>query len=75
MNNMEILSAKIKKTAERMKKINNENLRLKAENDFLRKENDLNRKKAGEYAVLKDNAQEAVVKIERILKKIDTVKV
>ncbi|AKL97587.1 hypothetical protein [Endomicrobium proavitum] len=74
MDNFDVLSAKIKKTAEKLKRLNNENLRLKAENEFLRKESELNRQKSGEYAVLKDNAKEAVVKIERILKKIDTVK-
>lgn len=75
MGNLEILSVKVKKTAERLKKLQDENLRLKAEVDFLRKENDDNRKKIGEYALLKGNTANAVVKIERILKKIDTVKV
>ena len=75
MVNLEILSVKVKKTAERLKKLQDENLRLKAEVDFLRKENDDNRKKIGEYALLKENTANAVVKIERILKKIDTVKV
>mgnify|MGYP000962213750 CR=1 FL=1 len=75
MGNLEILSVKVKKTAERLKKLQDENLRLKAEVDFLRKENDDNRKKIGEYALLKENTANAVVKIERILKKIDTVKV
>jgi molecular chaperone GrpE (heat shock protein) len=75
MGNLEILSLKVKKTAEKLKKLNDENLRLKAEINFLRKENENNRKKIGEYAVLKENAAVAVTKIERILKKIDTVKV
>lgn len=75
MGNLEILSVKVKKTAERLKKLQDENLRLKAEVDFLRKENDNNRKKIGEYALLKENTANAVVRIERILKKIDTVKV
>ena len=75
MGNLEILSVKVKKTTERLKKLQDENLRLKAEVDFLRKENDDNRKKIGEYALLKENTANAVVKIERILKKIDTVKV
>lgn len=75
MGNLEILSLKVKKTAEKLKKLNDENLRLKAEINFLRKENENNRKKLGEYAVLKENAASAAVKIERILKKIDTAKV
>lgn len=75
MGNLEILSLKVKKTAERLKKLNDENLRLKAEVSFLRKENESNRKKIGEYIILKENAATAVTKIERILKKIDTAKV
>lgn len=74
MGNLEILSIKVKKAAEKLKKLNDENLRLKAEISFLRKENENNRKKIGEYAILKENAANAAVKIERILKKIDTVK-
>ena len=69
------MSVKVKKAAEKLKKISDENLRLKAEVEFLRKENELNRKKISEYTILKANAENAVVKIERILKKIDTVKV
>lgn len=75
MGNLEILSVKVKKASEKLKKLNDENLRLKAEVGFLRKENELNRKKIGEYAILKADAESAAVKIERILKKIDTVKV
>ncbi|MDR1196567.1 MAG: hypothetical protein LBL00_08865 [Endomicrobium sp.] len=74
MGNLEILYIKVKKAAEKLKKLNDENLRLKAEISFLRKENENNRKKIGEYAILKENAANAAVKIERILKKIDTVK-
>ena len=75
MGNLDILAVKVKKKAEKLKKLTDENLRLKAEVDFLRKENELNRKKVSEYAVLKENSENAAVKIERILKKIDTVKV
>jgi molecular chaperone GrpE (heat shock protein) len=52
MGNLEILSIKVKKTAEKLKKLNDENLRLKAEVNFLRKENENNGKKIGEYAIL-----------------------
>lgn len=75
MGNIDILAVKVKKTAEKLKKLNDENLRLKAEVNFLRKENENNRKKISEYSILKENAENAAVKIERILKKIDTVKV
>ncbi|MCL2335683.1 MAG: hypothetical protein FWC57_06430 [Endomicrobia bacterium] len=74
MGNIEILSLKVKKAAERLKKLNDENLRLKAEVEFLRKESEINGKKIGEYAALKANAESAAVKIERILKKIDTIR-
>ena len=74
MGNIEILSLKVKKAAEKLKKLSDENLRLKAEVDFLRKESEINGKKISEYAILKANAESAAVKIERILKKIDTVK-
>jgi hypothetical protein len=74
MGNIEILSVKVKKASEKLKKLSDENLRLKAEVDFLRKENENNRKKIGEYAILKENAAVAALKIERILKKIDTAK-
>ncbi|MDR2426946.1 MAG: hypothetical protein LBD46_07220 [Endomicrobium sp.] len=75
MENLEILSIKIKKAVEKLKKLNDENLRLKAEINFLRKESENSREKIGEYTILKENAEKAVIKIERILKKIDTVKV
>ncbi len=75
MGNLEILSVKVKKAAEKLKKLNEENLRLKAEVEFLRKENELNRQKVSEYTILKANTESAAVKIERILKKIDTAKV
>jgi len=71
-NSIDILSIKIKSAAEKYKKLKEENLMLKAENNFLRKENERSKKSLGEYAALKENAENAAVKIERILKKIDT---
>jgi regulator of replication initiation timing len=75
MENIEILAVKVKKTAENLKKITNENHKLKLEVEYLRKENDRNKGIASEYTMLKRNAQEAVSRIERIMKKIDTAKV
>jgi regulator of replication initiation timing len=75
MENIEILAVKVKKTAENLKRITNENHKLKLEVEYLRKENDRNKAIASEYTVLKRNAQEAVSRIERMVKKIDTAKV
>jgi regulator of replication initiation timing len=75
MENIEILAAKVKKAAENLKKITNENHKLKLEVEFLRKENGRNKSLASEYALLKRNTQEITSRIERIMRKIDTAKV
>jgi regulator of replication initiation timing len=75
MGNVEILAVKIKKATERLKRLTDENFKLKLEVKCLRKESESDRKHAGEYSVLKKNTEEAAVKIERIIKKIDTTKV
>jgi|LQAB01.1.fsa_nt_gi septation ring formation regulator EzrA len=75
MGNTEILAVKVKKVAERLKRLTDENLKLKLEVEYLKKENELGRKQAGRYTVLRKNADEAATKIEKIIKKIDTAKV
>jgi regulator of replication initiation timing len=75
MENVEILAIKVKKAAERLKRLTDENFKLKLEVEYLRKENELGRKQSGKYAVLRKNTAEAAAKIERIIKKIDTAKV
>jgi regulator of replication initiation timing len=75
MENVEVLAVKVKKAAERLKKLADENLKLKLEVEYLRKESERVRKQAGEYAGLRKNTEEAVAKIGRIIKKIDTTKV
>ncbi|MCA6079463.1 hypothetical protein [Candidatus Endomicrobiellum agilis] len=75
MKDIEILALKIKKTAEKLRKLTDENLKLKLEVEYLRKESERGRKQSSEYVVLRKNAEAAVTKIERIIKKIDTVKV
>jgi seryl-tRNA synthetase len=75
MRDFEILSLKVKKVVEKLQKLDSENHKLKVELDYLKKENEQNKKKLGQYSVLKRNSQEVVSKIERIIKKIDTVKV
>jgi hypothetical protein len=75
MENIEILAVKVKKAAERLRRLTDENLKLKLEVEYLRKESERGRKQAGEYVVLRKNTEEAAAKIERIIKKIDTAKV
>ncbi|GHT37590.1 hypothetical protein AGMMS49593_04990 [Endomicrobiia bacterium] len=75
MENIDILAVKVKKTAEKLKKITDENNKLKLEVEYLRKDNERNKRQFGEYLVLRKNTEAAVVKIERIIKKIDTAKV
>jgi regulator of replication initiation timing len=75
MGNIEILAIKVKKTAEKLKKIADENSKLRLEVEYLRKENERNKRQFSEYLVLRKNTEAAVVKIERIIKKIDTTKV
>jgi seryl-tRNA synthetase len=75
MKNIEILFVKVKKTVEKLKKLTAENHKLKVELEYLRNENERTKKQVGEYLFLKRHTEEAVVKIERIIKKIDTSKV
>jgi regulator of replication initiation timing len=75
MRNIEILAVKVKKAAENLRKLTNENRKLKLEVEYLRKENERNKSLASEYAALKRNTEEAAGRIERMMKKIDTAKV
>ncbi|MCL2389440.1 MAG: hypothetical protein FWC85_03550 [Elusimicrobia bacterium] len=65
---------KVKKISARLKETTAENVKLKAEVEFLRKETRQTGKKLNEYLAFKENARLASVKLERLLKKIDTVK-
>ncbi|MDR2395645.1 MAG: hypothetical protein LBD57_03455 [Endomicrobium sp.] len=75
MGDFEILSLKVKKAVEKLKKLDSENCKLKLELDYLKKENEQNKKKLSQYIILKRNSQEVISKVERIIKKIDTLKV
>ena len=75
MENVEVLAIKIKKAVEKLKRLNDENCRLKLEVEYLKKENERSKKQMSEYILLKKNAELAACRIERIIKKIDTVKV
>ncbi|MDR3275572.1 MAG: hypothetical protein LBS81_06475 [Endomicrobium sp.] len=74
MDNIEILTVKVKKTVEKLKILIEENHKFRLELEYLRKEHERIRKQVSEYVILKKNAEEAAVKIERIIKKIDTAK-
>ncbi|MDR2192113.1 MAG: hypothetical protein LBO62_04480 [Endomicrobium sp.] len=74
MENIEVLVLKIQKMAETLRKTKDENLRLKTELGYFIRESEENKKKINKYAVLKDKTEQAALKIERILKKIDTLK-
>ncbi|MDR0822590.1 MAG: hypothetical protein LBN20_02265 [Endomicrobium sp.] len=71
---LELLSTKIRKLTAKYKELYEQNIKLKAEVDFLKQENRLNSIKASEYAVLKKSVENSIIKVERILKKIDTFK-
>jgi seryl-tRNA synthetase len=73
MDNFEILSLKVKKVLEKLKKLDRDNRKLKVEFDYLKKENERNKKKLSQYIILDRNSQEVVSKVERIIKKIDTL--
>ncbi len=75
MENIDILALKVKKLSAKLKEISHENTKLKAELDFLRRETAQNQKKLSQYINFKENSKLAQVKLERLLKKIDTVKV
>jgi hypothetical protein len=75
MENIAVLALKIHKMAEILKQAKDENIRLKAELSYLKREIEENKKKISKYALLKDKNERAALKIERILKKIDTLKV
>jgi len=75
MENIEILSVKIEKTVEKLKKLSEENNKLRLEVEYLRKENEHSKKQVGEYILLRKNAESAAARIEKIIKKIDTVKI
>jgi hypothetical protein len=75
MENVDLLALKVKKISAKLKEISAENTKLKAELNFLRRETAQNQKKLGEYINFKEKAKLAQIKLERLLKKIDTVKV
>jgi regulator of replication initiation timing len=74
MENLDILALKVSKAAEKIKKLSDENIRLRIELNHYKTENDSKSETLSQHLALKKNAQSACVKIERLLKKIDTLK-
>jgi regulator of replication initiation timing len=74
MENVDILVFKIRNVLKKIKKLAGENSKLKLEVEYLRKEKERSKKHLNECVVLKSNIAEATVKIEKIIKKIDTMK-
>jgi seryl-tRNA synthetase len=70
MGDFEILSLKVKKAVEKLKKLDSENRRLRVELEYLKKENEANKRKISQYIVLKRNSQEVISRVERIIKKL-----
>ena len=70
MGDFEILSLKVKKAVEKLKKLDSENRRLMVELEYLKKENEANKRKISQYIVLKRNSQEVISRVERIIKKL-----
>lgn len=68
------LDAKQQETVKIIKKLHNENKAMALELDFLRKESKKHKKDMIEYEILRKKVDSSVLKIERLLKKIDTVK-
>ncbi|MDR3048689.1 MAG: hypothetical protein LBV16_02455 [Elusimicrobiota bacterium] len=71
---LNVLSAKVQKLTAKCKEISDKNVKLNVEIDFLRLENKTNATKAAEYVLLKKNVENSIVKVERILRKIETFK-
>ncbi|MDR1952295.1 MAG: hypothetical protein LBQ37_02125 [Elusimicrobiota bacterium] len=68
------LTSKLQSAVKNMQKLKEENKSLSLELNFLEKENEKNRKIANSYEALKKNVESAAIKIDRLLKKIDTSK-
>ncbi|MDR1260012.1 MAG: hypothetical protein LBJ68_01360 [Endomicrobium sp.] len=75
MNDIDILTTKINEVMKKLKILNMKNHMLMLELEYFKKECEYNKKQINGYTILKKNTEEAVIKIERIIKKIDTIRV
>ncbi|MDR2773026.1 MAG: hypothetical protein LBB93_06140 [Elusimicrobiota bacterium] len=66
------LGKKQQESLKNLKKLKEENTKLSLELSFLRQESEKNRKIVNSYEVLKKKVENTIVKIERLLKKIDS---
>jgi regulator of replication initiation timing len=74
MSEYEELSNKLQKLLAKHKEIREENAKLKVENDFLRKQNSSNMQKAATRAASRKDIDNSITKIEKMLKKIESLK-
>ncbi|MDR1928770.1 MAG: hypothetical protein LBQ07_01650 [Endomicrobium sp.] len=73
-NDVEVLFLKVKETIVKFRKLVNENNKLKLELEYLKKEKEKTKKQVAEYLMFKKNIDEVVMKIEKIIRKIDATK-
>lgn len=66
------LGKKQQESLKNLKKLKEENTKLSLELSFLRQESEKNRKIVNSYEVLKKKVENTIVKVERLLKKIDS---
>ncbi|MDR0985158.1 MAG: hypothetical protein LBL53_01565 [Endomicrobium sp.] len=70
MDYIEVLSLKVEEVLIKFKKLNDENCRLKLEIEYLRKELLRNKQYMDEYIIRKRNINKAVIKLEKIIRKL-----
>ncbi|MDR2676679.1 MAG: hypothetical protein LBC05_01540 [Endomicrobium sp.] len=75
MENIDILVVRIEKVIGRLKMLVEENRMLKLELEYLKKEYTNSKRQMSGCIVLKKNTEDAIVKIEKIIKKIDMTKI
>jgi hypothetical protein len=71
MEEIDVLSDKIRKLTQKYKEIQEKNAKLKAKVDFLEQEYQLSSMKVSEYVILKKIIEKSIIKIESILKTIE----
>jgi len=71
MEEMDVLSDKIRKLTQKYKEIQEKNIKMKAKVDFLEQEYQLSSMKVSEYVILKKIIEKSIIKVESILKTIE----
>jgi regulator of replication initiation timing len=73
--NIDFIGKKIVKILEENRVLSEENRKLKLENDYLKKQQKQYGGKLSEYEFLKKRTKESCCKIERLIRKIEVLKV